>query len=119
LAFLILFVLCETALAIPASPFAIKTAQPDGMEIEIYRRGDERLNWVEDPKGYALARNEETGYWEYAILEVRSADVGGQVRHWLALIPSGVAYNPSENAPLGWPAGLRPTRASDRLRKYK
>ena len=122
-AFLVLLVLCGTAFASaspssrPASPFPIKTTQPDGTEIEIYRRGDERLNWVEDRKGYSLAKNAETGFWEYALLDVRSADVDGKARYWLSLIPSGVAYNPSENAPDGWPAGLRPTRGPSVFRK--
>ena len=119
-AFPILIVLCGTGLAatssVPASPFPIKTTQPDGTEIEVFKRGDERLNWVENPKGYALARNEETGYWEYAILETRSADVGCKASYWLALIPSGVVYDPSENAPADWPTGLRPTRAAGRRR---
>jgi hypothetical protein len=124
-AFLILIVLCGTALAAdfssarsaPASPFPIKTTQPDGTEIEVYRRGDERLNWVENPKGYSLAKNETTGFWEYALLEVRSRDAGGKVSYWLALVPSGVAYNPSEDAPDGWPTRLRPTRATNRRGK--
>ena len=116
LAFLILIVLCGTALAAssssrPASPFPIKTAQPDGTEVVFFKRGDERLNWLEDPKGYALAKNEKTGFLEYALLEVRSANIDDKTRYWLALIPSGVVYSPSENAPDGWPVGLRPTRA--------
>ena len=125
LAFPILIVLCGTGLAstslrltssVPASPFPIKTTQPDGTEIEVFKRGDERLNWVEDRKGYTLARNEETGYWEYALLETRSADVSGKVSYWLALIPSGVVYDPSDSAPADWPTGLRPTRAAGRRR---
>ena len=101
----------------PASPFPIKTTQPDGTEIAIFKHGDERLNWVEGPKGYSLAKNEHTGYWEYAILDVRSADVGGKMHYWLVLVPSGVVYSPSEDAPDGWPAGLRPTRAAGMRRK--
>ena len=117
----LLVVFCGTATAarssVPASPFPIKTTQPDGTEIEIYNRGDERLNWVEDRKGYSLVKNEETGYWEYALLDVRSADVEGKIRYWLVLVPSGVAYDPAEDAPDGWPAGLRPTRAAVGFRK--
>ena len=101
----------------PASPFPFSVTQPDGITIELYRRGDESRNWVEDRKGYSLARNSETGFWEYALLDVRSAEVDGKTRYWLTLIPSGVEYNPSVDAPDGWPSGLRPTRAPGRFRK--
>ena len=110
------FFAAQESWARPASPFPFKTTQPDGTEIEIYLRGDERLNWVEDPKGYTLAKNEKTGYWEYALLDVRSADVGGKARYRLVLIPSGVVYSPTERAPDGWPTRLRPTRAADNWR---
>ena len=115
-ALLILFVLSGTAFAavsrssVPASPFPFKATQPNGVEIEIFNRGDERLNWVENAKGYTLAKNDETGFWDYALLGVMSADIEGKTRYWLVPIPSGVIYDPSEEAPDDWPVGLRPTR---------
>ena len=75
--------------AIPASPFPFTVTQPDGTTAELYRRGDEFLNWVETPEGYAVLENEATGYWEFA------ASSGGR------LVSTGMAYAPGKTPPAG------------------
>ena len=53
----------------PASPFPFTDTQTldNGSEINIqlYRRGDEFLNWIETPEGYTVVKN-NAGVWEYA-----------------------------------------------------
>ena len=40
--------------AVPAYPELIKFRQPNGKEINIYLKGDERVNWAETEDGYSL-----------------------------------------------------------------
>lgn len=51
--------------AVPAFPFPIKYKQPDGSEVTIRLRGDERIHWAETSDGYTLLSNGKNG-WEYA-----------------------------------------------------
>ena len=43
-------------LAINASPHEVRERQPDGTEVKLRIRGDERLNWQEDQDGYTVLR---------------------------------------------------------------
>ena len=52
--------------AVPAYPFPIKYKQPDGSEITIKLKGDERVHWAETTDGYTLLGNGKNG-WEYAV----------------------------------------------------
>lgn len=54
--------------AVPAYPFPIKYKQPDGSEITIQLKGDERVHWGETTDGYTLLSNGNNG-WEYAITD--------------------------------------------------
>ena len=47
-----------------ASPHAIHELQPDGTEIIIYLRGNEKFNWEEDANGYTVMRKD--GRYVYA-----------------------------------------------------
>jgi M6 family metalloprotease-like protein len=104
--------------AAPADPFPFGATQPDGTRIVLRQRGDEFFHWTETTGGYALVRDAETGYWEYAVLSgdllrasgrayrAGTAPVAGAVRN---LVPSktqireGLRFR-SENASRGgWP----------------
>lgn len=52
--------------AVPAFPGPIKYKQPDGTEITIQLKGDERVHWAETSDGYTLLSNGKNG-WEYAV----------------------------------------------------
>ncbi|MTK52390.1 M6 family metalloprotease domain-containing protein [Paludibacter sp.] len=54
--------------AIPAFPYPIKYTQPDGSEITIQLKGDERVHWAETGDGFTLLSNGKNG-WEYAIAD--------------------------------------------------
>jgi M6 family metalloprotease-like protein len=60
--------MCDTAWAVTANPSPIKVQQPDGTEITIRVRGDERYNWLEDIDGY-LVKRESDGSYVYAKVE--------------------------------------------------
>ncbi|MBP1637422.1 MAG: family metalloprotease domain protein, partial [Bacteroidetes bacterium] len=64
-----LFTILITKLyAVPAYPFPIKYTQPDGSEITIQLKGDERVHWAETSDGYTLLSNGKNG-WEYAVAD--------------------------------------------------
>lgn len=54
--------------AIPAYPYPIKYKQPDGTEITIQLKGDERVHWAETGDGFTLLSNGKNG-WEYAFTD--------------------------------------------------
>ena len=58
---------CNTTFAIPASPTAFETLQPDGRKIRLHVRGDERFHWLEDTSGYTVIR--DRGRYSYARLD--------------------------------------------------
>ncbi|MDR1739947.1 MAG: M6 family metalloprotease domain-containing protein [Bacteroidales bacterium] len=70
--------------AAPARPAPIDYRLPDGSEITITLKGDERVHWAQTPDGYTLLFNKD-GYLEYAV-----ADGSGGIK------PSGVQ---AHNAP--------------------
>ena len=81
----------------PASPFPVVYEQPDGTTVEIFRRGDEFFNWAETSDAFALAKNESTGFWEYALLSNNR------------LVPSGFPYRPGLIPPGRTPKNYRPS----------
>ncbi len=56
--------------AAPAYPGIIKYTQPDGSEISILLKGDERVHWAETTDGYTLLSNGKNG-WEYAYADTK------------------------------------------------
>ena len=82
----------------PANPVPTEVRQPDGRWVSLVQRGDERLHWTETPDGYAVVRNPETGFWEYAVR-----------KPVCVLVPSGIEIRPSQPAPQGWPKHLKPS----------
>jgi len=86
--------------AVPASPFPSEAIQPDGTKIRIVQKGDESTHWTETPKGYTVVKNPESGFWEYALKEMRSLD----------LVPSGIVVAVDMPPPSGVRKNLRPLR---------
>lgn len=63
---IVVFLSIQSMDAVPADPFPIKYTQPDGTEITLQLKGDERVHWAETTDGYTLLGNGKNG-WEYAI----------------------------------------------------
>jgi M6 family metalloprotease-like protein len=55
--------------AVSAYPFPFMYTQPDGTQVTITLKGDERAHWGETTDGYKLLNNGKDG-WEYAVLNV-------------------------------------------------
>lgn len=52
-----------SAFAVPAKPTPVKFTQPDGTEIMVQLRGDERHHWYQTEDGYLLANIDNTFYY--------------------------------------------------------
>ena len=77
--------------AVPAMPGAVKELhQPDGSKVRGHLFGDEWQNGYESDNGYTLARDRDSGYWEYAEKDSRGR-----------LVASG--RRPGRDAPKGAP----------------
>jgi len=61
-------ILISKIYAVPAYPGTIKYTQPDGSEVTLQLKGDERVHWAETSDGYTLLSNGKNG-WEYAIAD--------------------------------------------------
>jgi M6 family metalloprotease-like protein len=79
----ILAFLCVVAglFAVPAYPGLINFIQPDGSELEIYLKGDEKVKWAETTDGYSILFNRD-GFYEYATLNQNND-----------MVPSGIRVN--------------------------
>ncbi|MCL4535777.1 MAG: M6 family metalloprotease domain-containing protein, partial [Bacteroidetes bacterium] len=74
------------ALASPVAPIDVTIVQPDGTSFQAHPYGDEWTNGYETKDGYTLAREETTGFWEYA-----DHDAAGRLK------PSG--WRPGKQSP--------------------
>lgn len=63
----ILMSFMTSIMAIPAPPYPIKVKQPNGKEVTIWLKGDERISWRESLDGYTLLQNKQ-GYITYAVM---------------------------------------------------
>ncbi|MDO4559633.1 MAG: hypothetical protein Q4C86_01675 [bacterium] len=90
MAFFIILVTGCAALAGPALRNGFTLAQPDGESFFAVKRGDEFLHWYETAEGYAVVKDDATGYWVFAL----ASAAGG-------LTPSTVVYAPGAAAPSG------------------
>lgn len=73
--------------------------QPDGTKIVLLWQEKSGLRWRTTRKGFPVARNYQTGYWEYATW-----------KPVVTLIPSGFIYKPQVPAPEGWGKHKKPSR---------
>ena len=69
--------------AIPASPYLITFAQPDGSTFQAHIKGDENFSWIETKNKKVLIKSKISGFFEFAITEERSDNS-------LKLLPSGI-----------------------------
>ncbi|MCX6270054.1 MAG: M6 family metalloprotease domain-containing protein [Bacteroidetes bacterium] len=67
---LILLFLCSSVqvFAVPAYPYPFTYTQPNGKQVVIKLKGDEKVHWAETMDGYTLLSNGKDG-WEYGKLD--------------------------------------------------
>ena len=70
-------------LAVPAVPFLITFAQPDGSTFKAHLRGDEYFSWIESKNKMIIIKNKTSGYFEFALLKL---DIDSNFE----LVPSGI-----------------------------
>ena len=70
-------------LAVPAAPFLITFAQPDGSTFQAHLKGDEYFSWIEMENKMILVKNQTSGYFEFAVIK-------RDEKNRLILFPSGV-----------------------------
>jgi len=64
----LLFIVMQHIYAVPAYPYPIKYALPDGSSLTITLKGDENVHWATSEDGYTLLMNQD-GFYEYATLD--------------------------------------------------
>ena len=72
-------------MAVPAAPFLITFAQPDGSTFQAHLRGDEHFSWIETENKQVLVQSKVSGYFEFALLKRDD-------KNRLVLAPSGTRY---------------------------
>ena len=70
-------------LAVPAAPFLITFAQPDGATFQAHLKGDEYFSWIETKNKMILVKSKTSGYFEIAVIK-------RDEKNRLILFPSGV-----------------------------
>ena len=70
-------------LAVPAAPFLITFAQPDGSTFQAHLKGDEYFSWIETEKKMIIVKSKTSGFFEFALVKR-----DGENR--LILFPSGI-----------------------------
>ena len=70
-------------LAVPAAPFLITFAQPDGSTFLAHLKGDEYFSWIETENKMILVKSKTSGYFELAVIK-------RDEKNRLILYPSGV-----------------------------
>ena len=69
--------------AVPAAPFLITFAQPDGSTFQAHLKGDEYFSWIETENKMILVKSKTSGYFEFAVIK-------RDEKNRLILFPSGV-----------------------------
>ena len=80
---LILIVFSVKLLAVPAAPFLITFAQPDGSTFQAHLKGDEYFSWIETENKMILVKSKTSGFFEFALVKRDG-------KNRLNLIPSGI-----------------------------
>ena len=70
-------------LAVPAAPFLITFAQPDGSTFQAHLKGDEHFSWIETESKMILVKSKTSGFFEFALVKRDG-------KNRLNLIPSGI-----------------------------
>ena len=69
--------------AVPAAPFLITFAQPDGSTFLAHLKGDEYFSWIETENKMILVKSKTSGFFEFAVIK-------RDEKNRLILFPSGV-----------------------------
>ena len=69
--------------AVPAAPFLITFAQPDGSTFKAHLKGDEYFSWIETENKMILVKSKTSGFFEFAVIK-------RDEKNRLILFPSGV-----------------------------
>ena len=80
---LVLAVFAVKLLAVPAAPFLITFAQPDGSTFQAHLKGDEHFSWIETENKMIIVKNKKSRYFEFALIKQ-------DAKNRLILFPSGV-----------------------------
>ena len=80
---IVLAVFAVKLLAVPAAPFLITFAQPDGSTFQAHLKGDEYFSWIETENKVILVKNKTSGYFELAVIK-------RDEKKRLILFPSGI-----------------------------
>ena len=80
---LMLAVFAVKLFAVPAAPFLITFAQPDGSTFQAHLKGDEYFSWIETENKMILVKSKTSGYFEFALIK-------RDEKKRLILFPSGV-----------------------------
>ena len=80
---LVLMVFTVKLLAVPAAPFLITFAQPDGSTFQAHLKGDEYFSWIETEKKMILVKSKTSGFFEFALVKRDG-------KNRLTLFPSGI-----------------------------
>ena len=80
---LILACFAVKLLAVPAAPFLITFAQPDGSTFLAHLKGDEYFSWIETENKMILVKSKTSGFFEFAVIK-------RDEKNRLILFPSGV-----------------------------
>ena len=84
LSFALLTSFALNLMAVPAAPYLITFAQPDGSTFQANLKGDEYFSWIEAENKMIIVKNKTNGYFEFAILKRDD-------KNRLKLAPSGIA----------------------------
>ena len=83
LSFALLISFALNLMAVPAAPYLITFAQPDGSTFQANLRGDEHFSWIEAENKMIIIKNKASGYFEFAMLKRDD-------KNRLKLVPSGI-----------------------------
>ena len=81
-------------LAVPAAPFLITFAQPDGSTFQAHLKGDEYFSWIETENKMILVKSKTSGYFEFAVIK-------RDEKNRLILFPSGIPVIKRGHSALG------------------
>ena len=86
--------------AVPAAPYLITFAQPDGSTFQAHLKGDENFSWIETQNKQVLVKSKKSGFFEFAMIEE-------DVEKRLYLVPSGVPVIKRGQSALRFAAGIQ------------
>ncbi len=107
LVLLILVSITVKLFAVPAAPFLITFAQPDGSTFRAHLKGDEYFSWIETDNKMIIVKSKKSGFYEFALIK-------RDEKNRLILFPSGVTVIEHGNSSLKTPYNI-PKISRDQL----